>query len=91
MEDCGFDASVIVQVEMSEEVSRLTLNVEGMMCAACVGAVDAAVLAVPGVKTATVSLLPRGSAVVKFDPNATGARDVVEAITEAGFEVRLGL
>lgn len=64
----------------------LTLPVEGMSCASCVGRVEKALRAGPGVATASVNLAT-GRAEVRFDP-ATGTVDgVVGAVEAAGYTV----
>jgi len=59
-----------------------------MTCAACSGAVEAALLGVPGVAGASVSVVG-GSAEVTFDAGATGPRDLLGAVDAAGFECQL--
>lgn len=67
-------------------VTRLSLPVEGMTCASCVGRVERALKAVPGVTTAAVNL-----ATERADISFSGAADglaVVRAIEGAGYTVR---
>jgi Cu+-exporting ATPase len=59
-----------------------------MTCAACSGAVEAALLGVPGVVGASVSVVG-GSAEVAFDAGVTGPRDLLGAVDAAGFECQL--
>lgn len=79
-----------------QESNTQVLLVGGMTCSACAAAVEAALHAVPGVQQASVSLVT-GRAEVRYDPEATGARHLVDAVRNAGFEVevfgqqRLGL
>ena len=61
------------------------LNVEGMMCAACVGHVTRALQALGGVQSAQVSLADR-LAVVTFDPTKAGVAQMTEAIAEEGYQ-----
>ncbi len=64
---------------------RLSLPVSGMTCASCVGRVERAISAIPGVKTASVNL-----ATERADVTFIGAADpqaVVEAIERAGYAV----
>ncbi len=66
--------------------TRLSLPVEGMTCASCVGRVERALKAVPGVHTATVNL-----ATERADISFTGLADAqaaVSAIESAGYAVR---
>ena len=67
-------------------VTRLSLPVEGMTCASCVGRVERALKAVPGVQTAAVNL-----ATERADITFTGLADpqaAVRAIERAGYTVR---
>ncbi|MDF0752726.1 heavy metal translocating P-type ATPase [Marinobacter sp. 71-i] len=66
--------------------ARLSLPVEGMTCASCVGRVERALKAVPGVQTASVNL-----ATERADITFTGLADpqaAVRAIESAGYTVR---
>lgn len=66
--------------------TRLSLPVEGMTCASCVGRVEKALKAVPGISTASVNL-----ATERADITLTGSGDAlsaVRAIESAGYSVR---
>ncbi|CAI0851531.1 heavy metal translocating P-type ATPase [Serratia quinivorans] len=68
------------------KVARLSLPVEGMTCASCVGRVERALKAVPGVDSASVNL-----ATERADLTFTGNADsqaAVRAIENAGYNVR---
>jgi len=70
----------------SNQAARLSLPVEGMTCASCVGRVERALKAVPGVQTATVNL-----ATERADVTFSGVADpqaAVSAIESAGYVVR---
>lgn len=70
----------------SPSVSRLSLPVEGMTCASCVGRVERALNAVPGVQAAAVNLATERADLTFFglaDPRAA-----VRAIESAGYTVR---
>lgn len=67
-------------------LSRLSLPIEGMTCASCVGRVERALTAVPGVQAASVNL-----ATERADLSFIGAPDpqaAVRAIERAGYTVR---
>lgn len=64
----------------------LTLPVEGMHCASCVGRVERALVDVPGVFEARVNLASE-QAEVRFDPGVATATDVVEAVDKTGFSI----
>jgi len=61
----------------------LKLDVSGMSCGHCVGAVRQALAEVPGVKVDDVSI---GSASVTFDETKTKVSDLVDAVADAGYE-----
>ncbi|MDD2844739.1 MAG: heavy metal translocating P-type ATPase, partial [Rhodoferax sp.] len=67
-------------------VTRLSLPVEGMTCASCVGRVERALKAVPGVQTAAVNLATE-RADITFTGLA-GPQAAVHAIENAGYSVR---
>lgn len=68
------------------QAARVVIPVDGMSCASCVGRVEKAVLAVPGVESAAVNLATSRASV------ALGAGDalqpVLDAIRKAGYEPR---
>jgi Cu+-exporting ATPase len=71
---------------MPTEVERRTLSVRGMHCAACVGKVEGALRAVPGVTEATVNLATE-RATVAFDPRRADVARLREAVARAGYEL----
>ncbi|MBB3934646.1 MULTISPECIES: heavy metal translocating P-type ATPase [Aureimonas] len=64
----------------------LRLDIEGMSCASCVGRVERAIAAVPGVSSASVNLAAE-RADVTFAGTVDGAA-VLHAVEEAGYGVR---
>ncbi|MBP2160486.1 MULTISPECIES: heavy metal translocating P-type ATPase [Asticcacaulis] len=66
--------------------NTLTLPIEGMTCASCVGRVEKALRAVPGVATADVNLATE-RAQVRTSGNVTRA-DLIQAIHNAGYAVQ---
>lgn len=62
----------------------LTIPVSGMTCAHCVSTVRQAIEALPGVRSADVSLSP-GSAQVEFEPGLADVEAVKQAIHAAGY------
>ena len=78
---CGFTAAVLRPVESTQQL----LRVNGMSCSSCSSAVEAALLATPGVQSASVNLLSC-MAEVQYDPEATGPRHLLAAVTGAGFQ-----
>ena len=61
---------------------QLTIEVEGMMCAHCVAAVDAALKEVPGVTVTGVRL---GSATLSYDPALANVEALLDAVADAGY------
>ena len=70
-----------------DALSRATLAIEGMTCAACSGRVEKALNAVPGVAEATVNLATE-RATVRFDAAETTPLALAEAVQRAGYDVR---
>lgn len=64
-------------------MKQLKLEVSGMSCGHCVGAVREALAGVPGVKVDQVNI---GSASVTFDETKTTVSDLVDAVSDAGYE-----
>ena len=69
-------------------VSRITIPVGGMTCAACQAHVEKALTKQPGVEAATVNLM-MGSAAVVFDPSVIKPATLVDAIRDTGYEASL--
>lgn len=63
------------------------LKVNGMTCGGCVKSVTNVLKALPGVRTAEVSL-DRGEAEVSFDPALASVAQLKGAIEDAGYEAR---
>ena len=62
------------------------LNITGMMCDACVGHVTRALLGLPGVEKADVSLA-ENTASVTYDPAQVTLEQMAEAVADEGYEV----
>ena len=71
---------------MAESIQTVDLPVLGMTCAACVGRVERAIAALPGVSRADVNLVLSRARIV-LDPARTSAQAAAMAIREAGYEV----
>jgi len=65
--------------------SRAELYIDGMHCASCVGKVETALQATPGVETAAVNLAT-GQARVVYDPDFAATEQLVAAVRSAGYE-----
>ncbi len=64
--------------------STARLSVSGMTCGKCSARVEAALLAAPGVQSATVTRQP-GEAVTLYDPSQTTPKDLAAAVSDAGY------
>ncbi len=63
----------------------ISLSIEGMTCASCVGRVERALKAVPGVETASVNLATERASIITSAPVARAK--LVEAIENVGYSV----
>ncbi|HEV3052660.1 MAG TPA: heavy metal translocating P-type ATPase, partial [Longimicrobium sp.] len=68
--------------------TKVTIPVSGMTCAACSGRVQRALEKQPGVNAAAVNLMLK-NATVEFDPAATSADALVQAIRSTGYDATL--
>ncbi|WP_206413162.1 heavy-metal-associated domain-containing protein, partial [Lysobacter enzymogenes] len=66
-------------------LQRLRFDIAGMTCGSCVGRIEKALRALPGVAEATVNLATE-SAEVAHEP-ALGPAEIVAAVTAAGYSV----
>lgn len=67
-------------------MERITIEIGGMSCGHCVGAVTRALREIEGVEVESVEV---GSATVRFDSNVVAAADLTRAVEEEGFEARV--
>ena len=65
---------------------NVTLNIEGMSCAACSQAVEKALNKKEGVKEASVNL-PTEKAYVEYDPLKLTLEDLIETVQNSGYDV----
>jgi len=66
------------------EAQRLDLPIGGMHCAGCVARVEKALQSLPGVQEAQVNL-----ATLRYEPATVALAQVVQAVQENGYQVRL--
>ena len=69
------------------QAKTITLAVEGMSCASCVGRVDRALAAVPGVQSVAVNLAAETATITLRDQSLTPA-DLAAVSTEAGYPAK---
>lgn len=67
--------------------SSIDINIEGMTCASCVGRVERALLAIPGVQAAIVNLATERASVVVS--NKVHASALIAAVEKAGYQATL--
>ena len=77
--------SVLERPASPAPATTISLPIEGMTCASCVGRVDRALRQVPGVVDVSVNLASE-RAQVRAEPRATLASELVEAVRRAGYE-----
>ena len=68
-------------------MKQLTLNISGMSCDHCVGAVTRALQQLDGVQIRNVAI---GSASVAYDPDRISPDRMTRAIEDAGYQVQEG-
>src|SRR5690625_1284328 len=66
-------------------IQSLTVGVQGMTCASCVGSVEKAVSQLDGVSAVSVNLATE-KATVTLDPGKANSTTVLDAIRESGFK-----
>nr|CAB3224695.1 copper-transporting ATPase 2 [Phallusia mammillata] len=81
IEELGFGATVH---EGDRKGGQVELNISGMTCSSCVHTIESRLNAVHGIQYASVALAT-GTAIIKFDVDVLGIRDVIDIIEDAGF------
>jgi len=81
VDDAGFEAKMMGQVDRNLAV----IAIKGMTCSSCAASVEKALKKDPGVVSVSVSQV-LGKAEVRFNPDRTGPRNLVQAAERAGFE-----
>lgn len=66
-------------------MESMHLEIDGMSCGHCVGAVKTALAELPGVRVQDVRV---GSADVSYDPSTSSPEQIAEAVREAGYETQ---
>ncbi len=65
-------------------MDRITMNIGGMSCGHCVGAVTKALKSIEGVGVEQVAI---GKATVSYDPAATSPERIAEVLADEGYSV----
>ncbi|MDF2599917.1 MAG: copper-translocating P-type ATPase, partial [Methylobacterium brachiatum] len=81
-------AAVLAEAGYPVPETQSVIAVEGMSCASCVGRVERALAAVPGVRGASVNLVT-GQAAIRHPEGLVATSDLVAAVEAAGYEARL--
>lgn len=68
-------------------MTEIILPVTGMHCGGCISSVKSVLSALPGVESVEVTLVP-GQAIVRYDETRLDRSALVQAVGDAGFEVR---
>jgi len=63
------------------------LNVDGITCDHCVNTIKKAVVSLVGISSVEVDI-EKKQVIVEFDDKQAKSEDLIDKITEAGFEVR---
>lgn len=74
-------------LDTGKDAHRVSLGVEGMTCASCVGRVERAIRSAPGVVDASVNLATE-RAEIRFTDGMPDLAGVAEAIRQAGYDPR---
>jgi copper ion binding protein len=80
--------SAVEQAGYTVTERRVRLAIDGMTCATCVGRVEAALMALPGVSSAEVNLASETAEVLVLD-RELGDRTLVQAVVAAGYGARV--
>ncbi|KAI3959995.1 hypothetical protein MKW92_012334 [Papaver armeniacum] len=75
-------------IEFPEDIAVCRLKIKGMSCTSCSGSIERALIMVEGVKTAVVGLSLE-EAKIHFDPTLTDSNELIQAISDTGFEAEL--
>ncbi|VDK34299.1 unnamed protein product [Taenia asiatica] len=90
LSDLGFSAQVLevrraAEIPGDEGTQTLEITIQGMTCSSCVNSIETALKKLPGVTSASVALATKRGKVV-FDSRLVGARSILKAIENMGFD-----
>ena len=89
VENAGFEPRIVSSSSPAARTAEIIkLEVTGMHCSACSSAVESALLSLPGVQRASVSLTLHQSEVVLAPGSATTVSDLITAIEDCGFDAK---
>jgi len=79
------DGSHHTRTTADGEAERCDLPITGMSCAACARRIEQSLAKAPGVRKASVNFAT-GRATVEYDPMATGVRQLIDRVKDAGYD-----
>ncbi|RMD92567.1 MAG: copper-translocating P-type ATPase, partial [Calditrichaeota bacterium] len=74
-------------VQKKSKSEKITLPIEGMHCAGCAQTIQKSLEHKPGVLSASINF-PAEKAFIEYDPALVRTDDLIEAIREAGYDVK---
>lgn len=74
--------------KLEEPYASVVVSIQGMTCGACSAAITKGLETLPGVSSASVSLITERAS-VKFDPSQVTSADIIERIEDSGFDASL--
>ena len=84
----GAAVAALSQAGYPASTARVTLNVDAMSCASCVGRVEQALVRTPGLLNAAVNLATE-TAVVEYLSDAITPEEIARISTEAGYPAEI--
>lgn len=98
IEDIGFDTTVINVNEMNDvnnnndivdsDIMNVTLKIFGMTCSSCLNTIEQSLLNLGGILSCKISLSSE-EAIITYDSNIIGIRDIIQCIMDCGFDALL--
>lgn len=74
-------------IQKKSKSEKITLPIEGMHCAGCAQTIQKSLEHKPGVLSASINF-PAEKALIEYDPALVRTDDLIEAIREAGYDVK---
>ncbi|OWB72105.1 hypothetical protein B5S31_g1807 [[Candida] boidinii] len=95
IEDCGFDANILEETEISNENStnkdtteKVQLKIFGMTCSNCTNSIENSLRSLEGIISCDVALSTE-MAKVTYNPDIIGIRQIISEIEDCGFDAIL--
>ncbi|RMZ86427.1 hypothetical protein DV736_g6347, partial [Chaetothyriales sp. CBS 134916] len=90
IDDAGYDTTLVgvdMQKDFSDEIYRMKLNIKGMTCGSCVGAITRGLQELPSIRSVSIDLVGN-SGVIEYDGKDT-ARGIIERIEDLGYDTEV--